>query len=196
MDNRAIVAALAALALLALTTEAEAQCTGQPGANRVCAGPVSGGSGLPTFRALVPADIPAVGGGVTSWQGAAGGARTGAVVAQSGDYSFSLISGQFTLAQFPALSGNDILLGSKGSTAVGEVPLLNCAAGNTLNYSTTTHLFSCNAIPAGGVTNFTAGNLSPLFTTSVATPTTTPALTFALSNAAQNAVFVGPTSGT
>jgi len=87
-------------------------------------------------------------------------------------------------------------LGSKGSTAVGEVPLLNCASGNTLNYSTATHTFSCNAIPPGGVTTFSAGNLSPLFTTSVATPTTTPALSFSLSNAAQNAVFAGPTSGT
>src|SRR5204863_6862053 len=43
-------------------------------------------------------------------------------------------------------------------------------------------------VPAGGggsgtVTNFTAGDLSPLFTSSVATSTTTPALTFSLSTA-------------
>ena len=42
---------------------------------------------------------------------------------------------------------------------------------------------------SGTVTNFTAGTLSPLFTTSVATSTTTPALTFALSNAAANTLF-------
>jgi hypothetical protein len=48
---------------------------------------------------------------------------------------------------------------------------------------------------SGTVTSFSAGNLSPLFTTSVATATTTPALTFALSNAAQNSVFAGPASG-
>lgn len=47
----------------------------------------------------------------------------------------------------------------------------------------------------GTVTSFSAGNLSPLFTTSVATATTTPALTFSLSNAAQNSVFAGPSSG-
>lgn len=47
----------------------------------------------------------------------------------------------------------------------------------------------------GTVTNFTAGNLAPLFTTNVATPTTTPALTFSLSNAAQNTVLAGPTAG-
>lgn len=45
--------------------------------------------------------------------------------------------------------------------------------------------------PGGGgtVTSFSAGTLSPLFTTSVATSTTTPALTFTLSNAAANTVF-------
>jgi hypothetical protein len=48
---------------------------------------------------------------------------------------------------------------------------------------------------SGTVTSFSAGNLSPLFTTSVATSTTTPALTFSLSNAAQNSVFAGPASG-
>jgi hypothetical protein len=42
---------------------------------------------------------------------------------------------------------------------------------------------------SGTVTTFSAGSLSPLFTTSVATATTTPALTFTLSNAAANTVF-------
>lgn len=45
-------------------------------------------------------------------------------------------------------------------------------------------------IPGGGtVTNFSAGDLSPLFTTSEATTTTTPALTFALTNASGGTVF-------
>jgi len=47
----------------------------------------------------------------------------------------------------------------------------------------------------GTVTSFSSGDLSPLFTTSVADPTTTPALSFVLSNAAQNSVFAGPSSG-
>lgn len=47
----------------------------------------------------------------------------------------------------------------------------------------------------GTVTTFSAGNLSPLFTTSVATATSTPALSFALSNAAQNSIFAGPATG-
>jgi hypothetical protein len=41
----------------------------------------------------------------------------------------------------------------------------------------------------GTLTNFTAGALSPLFTTLVATSTTTPALTFALSNFAADAIL-------
>ena len=48
---------------------------------------------------------------------------------------------------------------------------------------------------SGGVTTFSAGNLSPLFTTSVANASTTPALSFSLSNAAQNSVLAGPASG-
>lgn len=48
---------------------------------------------------------------------------------------------------------------------------------------------------AGTVTDFTAGTLSPLFTTSVATSTTTPALSFALTNAAATTVF-GRAAGT
>jgi hypothetical protein len=48
---------------------------------------------------------------------------------------------------------------------------------------------------AGTVTSFSVGALSPLFTTSVATPTTTPALTFSLSTQAANSVFAGPVSG-
>lgn len=47
----------------------------------------------------------------------------------------------------------------------------------------------------GTVTSFSAGNLSPLFTTSVATATTTPALSFSLSNAAANTYFGNATGG-
>jgi hypothetical protein len=58
-------------------------------------------------------------------------------------------------------------------------------------------LVSHEAIPSGGggtVTDFSAGDLSPLFTTTEATTTTTPALSFSLSNAAANSVFGNNTS--
>jgi hypothetical protein len=61
MVNRLILRALLILlALIALIDIAQAQCSGQPNANQVCAGPSSGGSGLPGWRALIGADIPAV----------------------------------------------------------------------------------------------------------------------------------------
>jgi hypothetical protein len=47
----------------------------------------------------------------------------------------------------------------------------------------------------GTVTEFTAGNLSPLFTTTVDTGTTTPHLNFALTNAPANTIFCNGTAG-
>ena len=57
------------------------------------------------------------------------------------------------------------------------------------SYNSTTGAFTTVAVGSGTVTSFSAGNLSPLFTTSVATATTTPALTFALTNAGGGTVF-------
>lgn len=49
---------------------------------------------------------------------------------------------------------------------------------------------------SGTVTSFSAGNLSPLFTTSVATATTTPALTFSASTFAPHTFYGNNTAGT
>lgn len=62
--------------------------------------------------------------------------------------------------------------------------------GYVLTWNTATGKATFISPGSGGtVTNFSAGSLSPLFTTSVATSTTTPALTFALTNAPANSVF-------
>lgn len=47
----------------------------------------------------------------------------------------------------------------------------------------------------GTVTSFSAGNLSPLFTTSVLNPATTPALSFSLDAQVANTIFAGPSGG-
>lgn len=47
----------------------------------------------------------------------------------------------------------------------------------------------------GSVTSFSSGNLSELFTTSVANSTSTPALTFAAVSKAANLIYAGPTTG-
>jgi hypothetical protein len=82
------------------------------------------------------------------------------------------------------------------ATAFAQVPaitdntLLRMEESNNTFSRTALDLKTYMALSGGGtVTTFSAGNLSPLFTSSVANPTTTPALTFALSNAAANTWF-------
>lgn len=68
--------------------------------------------------------------------------------------------------------------------------------GYVLTWNTTTGRATFISPGSGGtVTNFSAGDLSPLFTTSEATTSTTPALTFNLSNAGANTVFGSVTGG-
>lgn len=55
---------------------------------------------------------------------------------------------------------------------------------------------NCGTEAGGTVSTFSAGNLSPLFTTTVTNPTTTPALTFTLSTAAAHTFFGNNTSAT
>jgi hypothetical protein len=71
---------------------------------------------------------------------------------------------------------------------------LSAGSGVTISHSAGTVTISASG-GAGTVTNFSAGDLSPLFTTSEATTTTTPALTFALSNAAANTWYGNNTAG-
>lgn len=116
-------------------------------ANTILAAP-NGSSGVPTFRALVPTDIPAL-----NYQAAS-----------------STLS---TLA-----SGNPFTAGTN-VTFSGTWPAITISGASS----------------PGTVSSFSAGNLSPLFTTSVANATSTPALTFTISNAAQNSILAGPSSG-
>lgn len=52
-----------------------------------------------------------------------------------------------------------------------------------------------DSLGSGSVSSFSAGNLVPIFTTSVATATSTPALTFLLSTQVKNRFLSGPVSG-
>ena len=65
----------------------------------------------------------------------------------------------------------------------------------TTNGTGVTYWSTISGGGGGSVTSFSSGSLSPLFTTSVATPTTTPALSFSLNTQNANTVFAGPVSG-
>jgi hypothetical protein len=107
-----------------------------------------------------------------------------------------------------------LTIGTLGPIALVKlvgVTVTACAAGDIqqnlpilLNYTSNGGLGGAAAFlytpqgasgATGTVTSFSAGNLSPLFTTSVATATSTPALSFTLSNAGQNTVLAGPPTG-
>lgn len=97
-------------------------------------------------------------------------------------------------------STGDTLVVSGGAWISEHLPLTSIANGGAtdgqvLSWSTSlNHWVPANG-SAGSVISFSAGNLSPLFTTNVTNPTTNPALSFSLSNAAGNTVL-GNFSGT
>jgi hypothetical protein len=115
--------------------------------------------------------------------------------------SFSDISGSLALSGLNTQAADTVVMNATGSSATPTAVSLaslggtnSCAgATDTLIYNSSTHALGCHQISGSGgsgtVTNFTSGNLSPLFTTSVATSSTTPALTFSLSNAAANTIL-------
>ncbi len=96
-----------------------------------------------------------------------------------------------------SISANTVL-GALTATTPSGLALPSCSGANqALNYTNGTG-FGCFTISGGAggtVTSFSAGTLSPLFTTSVTTATSTPALSFTASSAAQNSVLAGPATG-
>ena len=102
-----------------------------------------------------------------------------------------------TLPAAPSGGVNDLFQVSSQNVSV-YTPVATSSTFGVIKPDNTTCSVTLGVLTCGGsgsVTSFSAGTLSPLFTTSVATATTTPALTFTLSNAAQNSVFAGPASG-
>lgn len=85
--------------------------------------------------------------------------------------------------------------GTGGGGGAAGVKSLTCVSGCTVNAATGAVSITITS-SGGSVTNFTSGNLSPIFTTSVATGSTTPAQTFSLSTAAADTVFGNCTGST
>jgi hypothetical protein len=147
-------------------------------ANTALMGPATGANATPTFRALVATDIPALPYGTVT-----------AVTSGNIDSIATVTVGTNTTT--PAISFS---LSTQSANLVWAGPASGVAATPTFRALVAADI---PALPygTGTVTTFSAGALSPLFTTSVATATTTPALTFALSNAAGGTVFGNATTG-
>lgn len=119
-------------------------------ANKVYAGPTSGPDATPTFRSLVGGDLPLPAavtlGAVFSKTATASqwfrSLGTDGIFTTS-QPAFSDLSGSATLAQLPTQAADTFLGNFSGSTAVPNTTSIpNCSGA--LNYSTTTHLFTCN----------------------------------------------------
>ena len=106
--------------------------------------------------------------------------RTGAVVAQAGDYTVAQITGAAPLSS-PMLTG----------VPTAPTPL---TSDNSTTLATTAYV-KAQGIGAGTVTNFSASNIGSIATASVTNPTSTPALTFTLDVQPVNTVWAGPSSG-
>jgi hypothetical protein len=88
--------------------------------------------------------------------------------------------------RFPTLNGTSNGIAGLNSNGLAR----RVVVGSGLTYTAGTLVDTLTSSTSGGtLTSFSSGNLSPLFTTSVATSTTTPVQTFALTNAAANTVF-------
>lgn len=85
------------------------------------------------------------------------------------------------------------MLYASSTTAWSQIPppgagqFFLSSFNNTIQWGTVT--------TGGTVTQVTAGNLSPIFTTNVTNQTTTPSISFSLSAQVPNTFFVGPLSG-
>lgn len=151
------------------------------------AGPTSGAATTPAYRALVAADIPS---GIDATKIA-----DGSVTSTEFQYINTLTSNAQTQIDGKAANteafvtlGNTSGLTNERSLAVaGGLTIQDLGAGNAVTIS---------ASALGTVTSFSAGDLSPLFTTTESTVTTTPALAFAaVTQASGGLAYLSPASG-
>ena len=136
--------------------------------NTFFSGPSSGGSTTPAWRTLVNADMP-----------------TSVPLTVIPDTNIGGSIGANALT----LSWSGLLSIARGGTGTATPALV---AGSNVSITGSWPNQTISALTGGTVTNFTSGNLSPLFTTSVSTSTSTPALSFALVSQSQNLFYSSP----
>lgn len=94
-------------------------------------------------------------------------------------------------------TGNYVNFNAAGSTLTIPLAPTSVTSGNCAQFNSASGSLGQASGPcgAGTVSSFSAGALSPLFTTSVATTTSTPALSFSLSAQSAKLFLAGPASG-
>jgi len=142
----------------------------------------------PTFTGTVTMPLSTAG-LVTTTSGGVLGSEANATVAQGGTGATTAAGALVNL--FPAASevGDLVYCSAYSSGCTTWSILSGNTSGTKVLQETSAGVPSWTAAGTGTVTSFSSGNLSPLFTTSVATATTTPALSFSLSNAAAFSVL-------
>jgi hypothetical protein len=121
-------------------------------------------------------------------------------ISVTGNVAAGTIFGNFgnssAAPSFTSPGSTDQLLGVAHTG--GGLEYKSIVAGSNISVTYAAGTITIAATGGGGlgtVTNFSAGNAAPFFTTSVATSTTTPALTFNVTAQNANTVCAGPSSG-
>ena len=188
--------------------------------NTFLAGPASGGVGPVSWRLLANADLPispvtpgnytnanitvdahgiitAVANGAGGGPGGGGIGSIGITVPAAFSVSPSALkaNGVFNISAIG--NATQYINGSGNLVTFPNIPSqLNLVAGSGINIGGTYPNLTITSIAGGGsVTQVSAGNLSPLFTTTVLNGTTTPAISFNLANAAAFTIFGNNTTG-
>lgn len=130
-------------------------------------------------------------------QSATGGITSNQLISKWVDATVK--TSEFSITGVNSASSNTLFtLGGNGLVTLNRYFSRNFYQNDTSSYKPVVidnsgNIYQSSWFSSGGgggtVTSFTAGTLSPLFTTSVATATTTPALSFSLSNAAAHTFF-------
>lgn len=137
--------------------------------------------------------------GVLSWTAVSATAQTFQQVLTTGSTltgtntvagaGFNFVWNNFADYTINATNKLFLKVGNYASATVGDVVTLVSTATGEVTFS------APGAGSSGTVTSFSAGDLSPLFTTTETTITTTPALAFALTNAGAHTYFGNNTAG-
>lgn len=152
---------------------------------------ISSGSGTVTSVSLtVPSGLSISGSPVTSSGTLAiTTALNGPIKGNGTGFSSSAINLTSEVTGILPIANGGTNAGNANSALNNLLPTQTSNSGKVLSTDGTNTSWSTVASSSGTVTTFSAGSLSPLFSTSVATATTTPALTFSITNANAHTFF-------